>query len=428
VSWSYLLFYFAPITTTYTNDIIGLAQVLVSDNGLTATHMLFGQDLILQDDGTETRFLLADGLGSTRTEMVGSAVETTTTYEPYGKLLAQSGSSGTVYGYTGEAHDASTGLVFLRARYYSPDLKLFLSRDPFPGYATLSISQNGYAYAHANPVNLIDPSGAIAAPAGSGVLAICLANPIVCGAVVVGGVIIIGGIVYLANHPPPVNLPSGKETWQHIKDWCIATFQTLTDTRPRTDADGDTLARDLFGPNAQPAQQQPRPDQLIDVLPMPQPQQEPDGGHPPPPPPPNDGKREYLYHYTNVAGYNSIIMSNHLKGGNGIFGYGVYLTDISPLEASLHRKGDLAYHIFANSYDDRVTHWIRVEVSRVAIEKTFMIFNKDEDRYGGNPSDDNPYGTPYVGRSYSIYRGTQLSVLDPDLNMVVGGSTTFRDE
>jgi RHS repeat-associated protein len=152
-----------PVTTTYTNDIIGLAQVLVSDNGVTQTHMLFGLDLILQDDG-QMRFLLADGLGSTRLEMVGSQVETTTTYEPYGKLLAQTGPSGTVYGYTGEAHDASTGLLFLRARYYSPDLKLFLSRDPFPGYTTLSISQNGYAYVHANPVNLTDPTGETAWP------------------------------------------------------------------------------------------------------------------------------------------------------------------------------------------------------------------------------------------------------------------------
>jgi len=131
-----------PITTTYTNDILGLAQVLVSDNGVTTTHMLFGLDLILQDDG-QTRTLLADGLGSTRLEIVGSQVETVTTYEPYGKLLAQTGESGTVYGYTGEQHDA-TGLLYLQASYYNPDLKVFLSRDPFPGYATLSISQNGY--------------------------------------------------------------------------------------------------------------------------------------------------------------------------------------------------------------------------------------------------------------------------------------------
>jgi RHS repeat-associated protein len=69
--------------------------------------------------------------------MVGSAIDSATTYEPYGKLLARSGTSGTVYGYTGEQHDAATGLVYLRARYYNPDLKIFMSVDPFPGYLGL---------------------------------------------------------------------------------------------------------------------------------------------------------------------------------------------------------------------------------------------------------------------------------------------------
>jgi hypothetical protein len=57
-------------------------------------------------------------LGSVRVEMVGGAIDSATTYEPYGKLLARSGASGTVYGYTDEQHDAATGLVYLRARYY----------------------------------------------------------------------------------------------------------------------------------------------------------------------------------------------------------------------------------------------------------------------------------------------------------------------
>jgi RHS repeat-associated protein len=100
--------------------------------------------------------MLADGLGSVRVEMVNGAVETTTTYEPYGKLLAQTGSSGTTYGFTGEQYDAATGLVYLRARYYNPSLKLFLSRDPFPGYATLSISQNGYAYVHCQHTPIVN--------------------------------------------------------------------------------------------------------------------------------------------------------------------------------------------------------------------------------------------------------------------------------
>jgi hypothetical protein len=42
---------------------------------------------------------------------------------------------------------------------YSPSLNQFQSRDPFPGYAKLPGSQNGYSYANNNPINFTDPSG-----------------------------------------------------------------------------------------------------------------------------------------------------------------------------------------------------------------------------------------------------------------------------
>jgi hypothetical protein len=62
----------------------------------------------------ETRYLLADGLGSVRAEIVSNIVEAVTTHSPYGDLLAQTGANGTVYGFTGEQHDAAIGLVYLR--------------------------------------------------------------------------------------------------------------------------------------------------------------------------------------------------------------------------------------------------------------------------------------------------------------------------
>ncbi|VAW43107.1 hypothetical protein MNBD_CHLOROFLEXI01-4638, partial [hydrothermal vent metagenome] len=148
-----------PTTTTYTNDNVALSQVLVSNDGTTTTYNLFGLDLIQQDDGSQTRTLLVDGLGSARVEMVGNTIENTTTYEPYGKLLTQTGSSGTTYGYTGEQYDTAASLVYLRARYYNPNLKVFMSRDPFKGSAKLPASQHPYSYVHNNPNRYIDPSG-----------------------------------------------------------------------------------------------------------------------------------------------------------------------------------------------------------------------------------------------------------------------------
>ena len=64
----------SPITTTYTNDIFGLTQVLVADNGADQVYNLFGLDLIQQDDDSTVRTLLVDGLGSVRLEMSTTGV------------------------------------------------------------------------------------------------------------------------------------------------------------------------------------------------------------------------------------------------------------------------------------------------------------------------------------------------------------------
>ena len=166
-----------PVTTTYTNDNSDLSSVLVATDGSTTTHNLFGQTLISQDDGAEVRTLLADGLGSARIEMAGGVVEAAITYEPFGKLLARTGETGTVYGYVGEQFDAVSGLVYLRARYYNPALKVFLSRDPFPGIPTVPATQHGYSYSHNNPVNFTDPTGEIP-----------FLIPVIVGGAIIGGV------------------------------------------------------------------------------------------------------------------------------------------------------------------------------------------------------------------------------------------------
>jgi hypothetical protein len=59
---------------------------------------LFGLDLIGQDEGSQTRTLLADGLGSVRMEMVEDEITSVTTYGPYGNLLAQTGNDKPISG------------------------------------------------------------------------------------------------------------------------------------------------------------------------------------------------------------------------------------------------------------------------------------------------------------------------------------------
>ncbi len=63
-----------------------------------------------------------------------------------------------LYGYAGREPDPSSGLVYMRARYYDAALGRFISRDPIG----LSGGLNVYAYVGNNPVNYVDPDGLFA--------------------------------------------------------------------------------------------------------------------------------------------------------------------------------------------------------------------------------------------------------------------------
>ena len=117
-----------------------------------------GSNKDLLSDGSHT--FLTDALGSTR-GLADSAGQLTDSYDytPYGELRKHSGTSDTPFLFTGEQYDKETGNYYLRARYYSPELTRFLTRDTFEGTLTDPLSQNPYLYARGNPVIYVDPSG-----------------------------------------------------------------------------------------------------------------------------------------------------------------------------------------------------------------------------------------------------------------------------
>lgn len=101
-----------------------------------------------------------DGLGSTRalTDVVGLVTDRYT-YDAFGVLLEHQGTFGNAFQFAGEQRDSSTGLDYLRARYYDASLGRFVSADPFAGSMADPMSLHNYQYAHANPVRYTDPSG-----------------------------------------------------------------------------------------------------------------------------------------------------------------------------------------------------------------------------------------------------------------------------
>ncbi|MBF0776541.1 hypothetical protein BVE84_08830 [Streptococcus azizii] len=84
-------------------------------------------------------------------------------YQLYGTTQSSTDETGNPYAYNGEARD-STGLDYLRARYYDNQAGTFLTEDSYSGSRRNPLSQNRYSYVHNNPVNYTDPSGHFPSP------------------------------------------------------------------------------------------------------------------------------------------------------------------------------------------------------------------------------------------------------------------------
>jgi|WetSurMetagenome_2_1015567.scaffolds.fasta_scaffold83272_2 RHS repeat-associated protein len=108
---------------------------------------------------------MADALGSTRKVLWNGQATlskinfTAVTYKPFGAAVGISGSD--KFTYAGEMLDSPTGLVYLSARYYDPQLGRFYALDPELGRITNPETLNRYVYCGNNPVKYVDPTGKI---------------------------------------------------------------------------------------------------------------------------------------------------------------------------------------------------------------------------------------------------------------------------
>ncbi len=102
----------------------------------------------------------ADGLGSIRvlTDDTGTSTDAYV-YEVYGNLEHGEGATPNTFRYSGEQYDPNLGFYYLRARYYDPSTGRFPTMDTYQGRIHEPQTLHKYLYVHADPVNLIDPSG-----------------------------------------------------------------------------------------------------------------------------------------------------------------------------------------------------------------------------------------------------------------------------
>ncbi|WP_322905762.1 RHS repeat-associated core domain-containing protein [Paenibacillus campi] len=80
-------------------------------------------------------------------------------YDEWGNVTQQNETVANELKYAGETYDAETGLYYLKARYYDPNVGRFLNEDTVEGQIDNPLSMNVYTYVENDPINKIDPSG-----------------------------------------------------------------------------------------------------------------------------------------------------------------------------------------------------------------------------------------------------------------------------
>ena len=156
-------------TTSLTWDILnGDGVVLSETTGKTTTNYTYGLERISALTGSNRTEYVYDARGSVAAEVsynnawytfggtLGWKTITSKSYTPFGEQIGEKTSG---FGYNGEYCNAVTGQIYLRARFYEPEMNRFSQKDILRGDAADPVSLNRYAYVRNDPVNFIDPSG-----------------------------------------------------------------------------------------------------------------------------------------------------------------------------------------------------------------------------------------------------------------------------
>ena len=138
-------------------------MIAETDNvGTVQRSYVYGYGLVEQIDSANlASYYHFDPTGSTLALTNGSGVVTDTyAYTPFGETTAN-GSTVNPFRYVGKlgVMDDGNGMLYMRARYYRPDVARFMSLDAVAGEAKEPQGLNRYAYVRGNPVMGVDPSG-----------------------------------------------------------------------------------------------------------------------------------------------------------------------------------------------------------------------------------------------------------------------------
>lgn len=153
-------------TTKYVLNLLGSTPTVLMEtdaNGAVQNYYVYGATGLISriDANNNTRYYVYDFRGSTvaMTEATTSAnITHKYQYDDFGKVLQSEEADLNRFRYVGKmgVMYEDDALVFMRARFYDPEIGHFLSEDPI-------WSTNLYPYANNNPITWIDPKGELSA-------------------------------------------------------------------------------------------------------------------------------------------------------------------------------------------------------------------------------------------------------------------------
>jgi RHS repeat-associated protein len=140
--------------TRFTWDTSGPLPLLLANGSIYFIYGPHGQP-VEHIQGSTVTYLHTDQQGSVRliTSSTG-ATAGTYTYTAYGAISSHTGTATSAVQYDGQFADSTSGLIYLRARYYNPATGQFLTVDP-----AAQVTEAPYAYAVDDPLNASDNSG-----------------------------------------------------------------------------------------------------------------------------------------------------------------------------------------------------------------------------------------------------------------------------
>ncbi|MGN9779839.1 RHS repeat-associated core domain-containing protein [Nonomuraea sp. ZG12] len=148
------------VNQTFTYSGLGNDLATISAGGTTQARYsrdAFG-GLLGQQEGVGAAVATMSDLHGDLIATFTTTLATSTAYDPFGKVTAQTGTA-TTLGYQGEYTDPDTGKVNMHARWYQPGTSTFTSRDTMTLDPNPSVQANRYTYANASPLTHTDPTG-----------------------------------------------------------------------------------------------------------------------------------------------------------------------------------------------------------------------------------------------------------------------------